>query len=261
MEYRRFRKRKKPYLKMSVGELEECLTRFQDKLLSTEKEYDSCLPKYKEYQKKQEELVKIKLEYPKIREKIYKETSAWRRFLSDPSEPTHESYLSKKDKMHLMDIENRISNLGGEIYNDRTGIYFENLLEELQATKNSIKTIKRSIITVSKRKEKKAKNRAIIASYFGKSREIAQSVRKQIKDQLKIYKRCPYCFRELGDNPHCDHIYPVARGGLSSPENMVYICAECNQNKRDYTLREFIVKRELNREKIEENLELLKKRF
>lgn len=60
---------------------------------------------------------------------------------------------------------------------------------------------------------------------------------------------------------HADHIYPVAKGGLSTTKNMVYVCAICNKKKSDLTLREFIIKEKLSRDRVERNLELLKKHF
>lgn len=258
MIYRKFRKRKKSYLKMSVEELNQCLVHFQSRLVEIQKELDSYLPKYVEIQKKEDELRTLKPEPTQIKKAVYEKLSSLRKFFSDPDDPP----LDKSEKMHLRDIHDKIYSLEEWLYDNSTSkIRYMHLIEELQATEKSIETVKRSIIVVSKRNEKKAKNRAIIASYFGKSREVAQSVRKQIKDQLKVYKNCPYCFGELGDRPHCDHIYPIARGGLSSPENMVYICAKCNQDKKDYTLREFIMRNKLDRDKIEKNLQHLKKRF
>ena len=89
-------------------------------------------------------------------------------------------------------------------------------------------------------------------------RAMAFSVKKNISD---IEHDCPYCGGGLGLTPHADHIYPVAKGGLSVTKNMVMVCAKCNLKKKDLTLREFISKFSMNRDEIEERLEKLGKSF
>jgi 5-methylcytosine-specific restriction endonuclease McrA len=71
---------------------------------------------------------------------------------------------------------------------------------------------------------------------------------------------CPYCGSELGQKPHADHINPVAYGGLSVSENMVYVCASCNLRKKDLTLQEFIRAANLERDAVEQRLMRLGKR-
>ncbi|MCP3686196.1 MAG: HNH endonuclease [bacterium] len=94
------------------------------------------------------------------------------------------------------------------------------------------------------------------ASLDLKTRQHAQKVKK-IFSQLRKFPLCPYCQNDLGNTPHADHIYPVAKGGLSTIENMVYICAGCNRMKSDLTLREFILKYNLERDEVEKILEKL----
>ena len=72
---------------------------------------------------------------------------------------------------------------------------------------------------------------------------------------------CPYCSRGLGTQPHADHIYPVAKGGLSTIANMVLVCAECNNKKAEHTLRAFIQLYNLDREAVEARLAELGKDF
>jgi len=103
---------------------------------------------------------------------------------------------------------------------------------------------------------------AVAAAYHGATREQADRIKRDLKaEQTTIFPNCPYCFGPLGDNPHPDHIYPVTRGGLSEPENLVYVCARCNLKKQDRTLREFIRREGLDREAVEIVLEQLGKRF
>jgi len=72
---------------------------------------------------------------------------------------------------------------------------------------------------------------------MGKTRAVA-SVRKR---KLEKSAECPYCGKPFGpDAGVADHIHPVARGGLSVVENLVYVCTPCNQKKSDRTLNEYI---------------------
>lgn len=112
-----------------------------------------------------------------------------------------------------------------------------------------------------RRKQKNDLERAVVEAARGRTREHANKVRREIRIQMKILEICPYCDGPLGDNPQADHIYPVKRGGLSTVENMVYVCQPCNQRKSDKTLREFIIISTLNRESIEQRLMQLGKRF
>lgn len=101
---------------------------------------------------------------------------------------------------------------------------------------------------VRKRKEQELKAR--VANAEGKTRLLANSV----KNRLSQNHSCPYCGDTLGNGPHADHIYPVAKGGISSDKNMVYVCAQCNIRKRDMTLSAFIRKYKLDRDGIEGRL-------
>jgi len=130
----------------------------------------------------------------------------------------------------------------------------ENWCSERKALEAALK-----VVTARKKKEQKLK--AYAAAHHGKTRDLADSVKKQISDQLEQHPNCPYCFGKMGNSPHADHLYPVSKGGLSTKENMVMICEKCNMDKGDLTLREFIKKNELNSNKIENILEKLGKKF
>jgi DNA-directed RNA polymerase subunit RPC12/RpoP len=107
----------------------------------------------------------------------------------------------------------------------------------------------------------RARVRGAAAAHFDKTRELAVTVKRQLRDQVAIVPVCPYCGGPLGDDAEADHIHPVCLGGLSTPENMVYVCAKCNGTKHDRTLREFILAVGLNRDQVEERLAKLGKRF
>ena len=53
---------------------------------------------------------------------------------------------------------------------------------------------------------------------------------------------CPYC-QKMIVRGHIDHIRPVNNGGTNARENLVYCCAECNWQKRDKSLLEFLLYR------------------
>lgn len=85
----------------------------------------------------------------------------------------------------------------------------------------------------------------------------------KLKPHIKHHGFCPYC--ELVFTPkiiiHLDHIHPIKLGGLERVDNLVKVCSTCNLQKSDMTLREFIKKYNLNRDKVENNLTLLNKKF
>jgi 5-methylcytosine-specific restriction endonuclease McrA len=126
--------------------------------------------------------------------------------------------------------------------------------------------------------------KGLAAAHQNETRSLADKIKKDLQSQTRILNYCPYCGQPFGEivpanspqlslfeqmegnenkyiNAHADHIYPVSKGGLSTRKNMVYICATCNMKKSDKTLREFIKENNLDRDKIEKNLELLKKSF
>lgn len=52
--------------------------------------------------------------------------------------------------------------------------------------------------------------------------------------------RCRYCNRILTlQTMQCDHVEPLARGGLSVIENLAAACKSCNSSKRDRSVSEW----------------------
>ncbi len=49
---------------------------------------------------------------------------------------------------------------------------------------------------------------------------------------------CQYCGQHV-DHPHCDHVFPLSRGGKSIMENLVTACPSCNCSKHDRTPEEW----------------------
>jgi 5-methylcytosine-specific restriction endonuclease McrA len=83
---------------------------------------------------------------------------------------------------------------------------------------------------------------------------------RQVKRTLRVNEFCPYCNNKIYE-AHADHIYPVAKGGYNTPENMVNVCSDCNSRKSDMTLTQFIKKNQLDRDRIEKRLTDLGKSF
>jgi len=85
------------------------------------------------------------------------------------------------------------------------------------------------------REERKRMEKARIIALLNRQRSGAQEIRMS----LPRNHPCPCCGGPLGSVPHADHIHPVAKGGLSTRQNMVYICMECNIKKSHMTLTAF----------------------
>jgi 5-methylcytosine-specific restriction endonuclease McrA len=155
-----------------------------------------------------------------------------------------------------------------EMYrNDISGLENEikrlEIISELiqKAISDKLVRQKMKITREKSRAEKLALEKAHAAAYRGETRELANVIKRKLNQEFKNHDFCPYCFNPIGDSPHADHIYPVSRGGLSTIENMIYVCKDCNSKKSDFTLLEFIKASNLNRDRIEVVLEKMGKRF
>ena len=131
----------------------------------------------------------------------------------------------------------------------------------LKPLEKALNIVEKNEDKFNKVKEESSKYKAQAYAHQKKTRDLSEEIKKEIKNQTHIFPVCPYCEKSLGLQPHADHIYPVSLGGLGTKENMVYVCAKCNQEKKALTLREFINKKLLNRSRVENNLSLLGKKF
>ncbi len=93
--------------------------------------------------------------------------------------------------------------------------------------------------------------RAIAARESGRARERAWRIKSKMR---AVTDECAYCGGPLGNNPHADHIHPIAKGGLSVAANMVMVCETCNIKKGTDTLQAFIRTFSLDRDAIERRL-------
>jgi 5-methylcytosine-specific restriction endonuclease McrA len=86
----------------------------------------------------------------------------------------------------------------------------------------------------------------------------ARSGARKHRNADAIPDACPYCNRTLTEPQH-DHIVPVARGGLSEPTNLVFVCRPCNQTKKDMTLLQFCRKNNFDFHEVVSRLEAIGK--
>lgn len=79
--------------------------------------------------------------------------------------------------------------------------------------------------------------RAVNPVRLKKEREKARKLKKSQWWQTRISSGlCHYCEKKVPrDQLTMDHIVPLARGGRSTPGNVVPACAECNRNKKLHT--------------------------
>ena len=76
-----------------------------------------------------------------------------------------------------------------------------------------------------------------------REREAARLMRKSRWWQTAIAKaRCYYCAKDLAKaEATMDHLVPIARGGRSTPGNVVVACKSCNTQKRDLTAADWLI--------------------
>lgn len=167
--------------------------------------------------------------------------------------PLYELYWreSKKQNSEIFrkntELENRTGEDKGKISN-----YYSRYLV--------IKKILKALPKL-KRRAKQRERTAKIAAFDERARSGAQIVKG---DLIKFLEKkewiCPYCNEDKDlKNSVAEHIHPIKKGGLSTPQNMVLICKTCNSNKRDLTLRVFCNKMKYSFEEICGRLEKLGK--
>jgi hypothetical protein len=94
-----------------------------------------------------------------------------------------------------------------------------------------------------------------------KSRERAETLKEAMRAQFELSRDCPYCFAPEPKDVELDHIIPIQRGGLSTRENLVYVCRQCNHAKSSQTLAMFLKSKGFDRESVEGRLERLGKHY
>lgn len=175
----------------------------------------------------------IKLEIDNIQNKIKTNLEIINETFNLKNSPisVHGMRVFEIDRLIQYEIESKINKYNNSI------IVYQNEIELKQNKNQQIENIK-----------------GIAARSLNKTRQIAN----KIKINMEINNNCPYCEQPIVE-VHVDHIFPVAKGGLSTTKNMVRVCSKCNIKKKDLTLNQFIKKYNLNRNLIESNLEILNK--
>lgn len=169
--------------------------------------------------------------------------------------------VGKEEAMAIADGKLDASCLDIQInYNQKYFLFAHDKITVNEYFENKFKKIK-------KRKEER-NLRALAAEKTDKQRSLASGNRtkREYENQLSIVSCCPYCGGNLGTYSglgaaHFEHIHPVSKGGLSTIENTVFICAGCNANKSNLTLNAFISKFTFDRDAVFERLSLLGKDF
>lgn len=153
---------------------------------------------------------------------------------------------------NLNDLKNEILRLEEEIKALNYKIDLRN--KENPKISEALKFIFPNIKKRTRERERSAK----IAAFDNKARTGSQTVKddllKYIKNKSKW--KCPYCdLNNSIDGAVADHIYPINKGGLSTPENMVLICEDCNKKKSSLVLRVFCKKNNFDFDIVCERLE------
>ena len=251
------------YLHLSKRQVENIIKKINLELLEHE-EFDK---KFQEWQRKikpvSEEISQLRIKMNKINkpiQKMVKEGGFFgigSRFVSVPYTKEEQEALNS-----IKIIENEITKLELKYNEYLKTIPGHNLKPKITLT-NELLILNQVLEKKQKEEDKINKKvalseqtKAIAATATNKTRDLASNITKN----LKISKNCPYCNQIIIDG-HWDHIYPISKGGGSTSKNLVFVCSSCNLKKSNLTLSGFIKKFNLDRDKIEANLDFLKKEY
>ena len=93
-------------------------------------------------------------------------------------------------------------------------------------------------------------------------RGIAKQYKNDFDKQKRLVDNCPYCGETINQSDaQLDHIYPVSKGGISTEENLIFVCSSCNRKKSNDTIRAFIEGAGFNSDIIYGRLKKLNKDF
>jgi len=239
----------------SIQALERLLPSAKSRLQQAEAEYATRVPSNPDAP--QLELRKVELELGQIergleeierkRQRIFQDprykSSLLRSLVSFPltsegqsqlNELSSEAYTLGERRHQLLEIQSRLR-------------YFDRVVAKRRSW---VMSLERALTERRRRKASLENLKAAAASNNTAHRALAASIKRQLARSCL----CPYCGGPLGDVPHADHIYPIAKGGRSVTRNMVWVCSDCNQMKKDLTLSAFIRQFGLPRSEIEQRL-------
>lgn len=176
------------------------------------------------------------------------------------------NYLNYEEKIRIESILSNINTQSDilesilpKLKNEVAKAFRENGFFEVYKNILSLEISTEKQIKGYKKEQKKDEIKSKLAMNEKEKRRIIKTKKKTLEN----LGYCSYCEKVFDDNiiTHVDHIYPLSRGGLEVDTNLIIVCSDCNIKKSNMTLREFIKKYALNKEKIELRLERLKKIF
>jgi 5-methylcytosine-specific restriction endonuclease McrA len=155
--------------------------------------------------------------------------------------------------------------LVGGAYSEKNAFIYLDMLQydlasEISRLETELRRLEwslRLVLESESKLEKQSREKARVSALLNRARSSAGT----IKLVLARDHPCPYCGGSLGISPHADHIHPVAKGGLSTLQNMVYICVSCNNKKSHDMLTAFAAKHGKSLEEILVRLRGLGKEF
>jgi uncharacterized protein YcgL (UPF0745 family) len=154
--------------------------------------------------------------------------------------------LIEKEVKEIIKKTNNLNNLGHEILKIEEEIEaLNNNINKCNNENPKIREALKLIFPDIKKRTKERERSAKIAAFDNKARTGSQIVKDDLLKSIRNKTRwkCPYCDLNNSINEAvADHIYPVNKGGLSMPENMVLICGDCNKKKSNLVLRVFCKK-------------------
>ena len=138
------------------------------------------------------------------------------------------------------------------------------LYTQMNSNRLSVNVYKKALqkIQPMKRNAKEKERTAKINAFERKNRSGAQLIKDKLLKSVKFKEDwiCCYCDESTDINQsEADHIHPVNKGGLTTLQNMVLICKDCNTKKTNLTLRRFCVKYNYDYDQVCERLEALGK--
>lgn len=113
-------------------------------------------------------------------------------------------------------------------YSDKKHIYSEMYKKYRDENKEKvIAAIKRWQLKNKDKLNQYSRNRKAI-----KKNAIGKHSTEDVKKLLIAQKsNCIYCKKDITNNFHVDHIFPLSKGGGNGPENIQLLCKSCNLSK------------------------------
>ena len=186
----------------------------------------------------------------------------------------NETYKNENKKYHK-ELETLKSKANLKFINLKSTVHFNNKLNKLKIEQDKLSE-KLSIYKKEtdiflklegqfveiKRRAKERERSAKIAAFDNRARSGSQTVKTDLLKSIKNKRnwKCPYCYVDDDLNKAvADHIHPINKGGLTTPQNIVLVCIDCNKKKSNFLLRVFCKKNDINFNEVCERLEKLGK--